>query len=164
MTQRYRLNTQEKENKINRDCVPCSARQAWFQFSPSVLSHSVFWLLFITLSFPLDLAWKLNSWHHDDPRHAGGCPVQCGPVGGAATARPAAMHRAASLLHHVPGTHSSQSRRAQGLFCTAQGHVVLGAGAESAPTQRDRGNVQSGSNHSSAARDWGKGSLTLSKM
>lgn len=163
MTQRYRLNTQEKENKINWDRVPCIARQAWFQFCPLVLFHSVFWLLFITLSFTLDLVWKLNNWHHDDPRHTGGCPVQCGPAGGAAAARPAAMHRATSLLHYVPGTHSSQPHSAQGLFCIAQGHVVLGEGAESASSQHDGGNVQNRSSHSSAARDWEKGSLMLSK-
>lgn len=44
--------------------------------------------------------------YHDDPRDPGGCPVQCGPAGGAAPSGPAAMHRAPSLLHHVPGAHS----------------------------------------------------------
>lgn len=42
--------------------------------------------------------------YHDNPRDPGGCPVQCGPAGGAAPPGPAAMHRAASLLYHVPGT------------------------------------------------------------
>lgn len=41
---------------------------------------------------------------HDDPRDPGGCPVQRGPAGGVAPSRPAAMHRAPSFLHHVPGT------------------------------------------------------------
>ncbi len=40
---------------------------------------------------------------HSDFR---GCPLQCGPAGGAAPPGPAAVHRAPSLLHHVPGTHS----------------------------------------------------------
>lgn len=44
--------------------------------------------------------------YHDDSRDPGGCPVQCGPAGGATPPRPAAMHRAPSLLYHVPGTRS----------------------------------------------------------
>lgn len=43
---------------------------------------------------------------HDDPRDPGGCPVQRGPAGGVASPRPAAMYRAPSFLHHVPGTAS----------------------------------------------------------
>lgn len=39
----------------------------------------------------------------------GRCPVQCGPAGRAAPARPAAMHRAAAILSHVPGTSSVES-------------------------------------------------------
>lgn len=41
--------------------------------------------------------------YDDDPRDPGRCPVQRGPAGGAAAPGPAAMHRAAALLHHVPG-------------------------------------------------------------
>ncbi|RLW02981.1 hypothetical protein DV515_00006821, partial [Chloebia gouldiae] len=50
-----------------------------------------------------DLAGELNICSHDDSRHPRGCLVQRGLAGGAAPARPAAMHRASSLLHHVPG-------------------------------------------------------------
>lgn len=41
---------------------------------------------------------------HDNPRDSGGCAVQRGPVGGVAAPRPAAMHRATTVLHYVPGT------------------------------------------------------------
>lgn len=77
-----------------------------FGTSPRNLVPAV--CLSISLSFPLDLVQRLNIQNHDDSRYVRGCPVQCGLAGGAASSRPAAMHRTTSILHHVPGTFSSQ--------------------------------------------------------
>lgn len=88
-------------------------------FSSFPLSLLAAVCLSITLSFPLDLVWKLNIQNHDHSRHAGGCLVQRGLAGGAASARPAAMHRTTSILHHVPGTVSSQRWWGRGLVLVA---------------------------------------------
>lgn len=119
---------------------PCSANQSWFWFCPLSLFHSVFCLLSvcITLYFPLHLVWKLNIQNHDHSRHTRGCLVQRGLTGGAASAGPAAMHRTASILHHVPGTFTSgcggaervvleltQSTGAHGAVRTSRKHPVF---------------------------------------
>lgn len=78
------------------------------------LSYSDFLFLLrqfaVIIALSLFLSDRALLWvtpcYHDDSRDPGGCPVQCGPAGGAAPPRPAAMHRAPSLLHHVPGTRS----------------------------------------------------------
>lgn len=75
------------------------------------------WAFYATLSHILALSFSLflSDWgvvwvtpccYHDDPRDPGGCPVQCGPAGGAAPPGPAAMHWTPPLLYYVPGTHS----------------------------------------------------------
>lgn len=109
MTWRCGIMHKKKENKLGFCPLQCQQAVLWFcPFPLSVLPAGWFSCLPITLSFALDVAGELNTRSHDDSRHARGCLVQRGLAGGAAPARPAAMHRASSLLHHVPGTPEAQ--------------------------------------------------------
>lgn len=160
ITQRCRFNAQKKGEQINWDFVPCNASQLCLWFCPfplSLLPADGLSCLPTTLSFALDLAGELNICSHDDSRHARGCLVQRGPAGGAAPARPAAMHRTSSLLHHVPGTSTPQSMGQRGLFQwlmqSTEPHSAVRTSQKTSRVQCVEGSLQNRSSHKSVPKD-----------
>lgn len=152
MTERCRFNAQEKGKQMNWDFMPCNASQLWLWFCPFSLGLlPAGWLPCLSPSlFFSGFSRGLNTLSHDDPRHARGCSVQRGLAGGAAPARPAAMHRASSLLHHVPGTAAPPR----------VGRVVPGATRccenqlKTSGVQRGEGSAQDRSSHKSVPKDF----------